>query len=398
MTTLTTKLSAALLSLAAFGVTTSTPARASVDVEPGAPAFEISELDDGSTLLEWVSPTPWDEIVADDVDALSVPLGQAAFANALILGPGANLEAVIDEVEEVEEEMAPPVLLPDFRGLFGPSPRGEIELLPPAEESSEPVEPEAPAEPQTHEHEEEPSRDAPEIDDQPRDTPPPASQGEEIGRRKKYPLSYKFFAGHADPKVAERRIRGARKYYVPAFQWWAKQIKKSCSYDVVFTDLGDDTKTMTHEVVKKNEKRKPEAETVGYDGFASLAKWARAPKHTWIVGKKQRDALLRSPRPRQQFHLAIFKTNKIRWLRSGKESPAEHVVPKSGIGILRKPLLNRDKTAVHETGHFLGLRHHHGAVMSYASKSKQKGGSQYGKKKFKKSWCDVIESSIRSAV
>lgn len=347
-------------------------AHAAIDAEPGSPSFEIAGLDGGRTLVEWTSSTRWEDLAEEDV--LSVPLGGGEHMNALVLGPGVDVGDVLEEVEEQERAQAAetgPVLRYDVPGLFSRHTLGfpiELEGLPSEEELDE----------------------LGEKGDDPRDTTPPTEYGEEIDDPKSYALSFKFFAGDAKKKRAVKRIKAARKFYVKAFDWWEEQIEDKCEFEIEVEDLGDDTKTLTRVVEKK--KRKV---TVGYSRYSTDAEWAKAPRYTWLVGEKLRNRLLRSPAPSTRFHLAIFKVDGIRWRRAGKKSRSEHVLPRVGIGIFRKPVQDKIRTAIHEVGHFLGLRDGDGAVMTYASKASQRGGSLYGEKKFRKSWCDKIEASVQ---
>ena len=387
-----------------------------MDPEGDAPSFEISELDGGYRLVEWVGAVRWDELADDESEALSVPTDDGRFINALILAPWTRLNDALEEVEQHTTdrqdhaaspqahepnaqdhepnardlepdaraeapthgaETAPhgPVLRHDYRDLFGPpGSRGPIEIeREPAGESSR-------DEPAANEDD---ARDASE--------PGPAPYGEEIGQRKKYRISYKFFAGADKEKTARARIRGARKFYVAAFAWWQKQVGASCGFDIALEDLGDDVKKLTHVQVKHNGK----AKRYGYRAYSDDPKWAGQPRRYWLVGARKRNQLLRSPSPATRFHLAVFKPDGIRWTRKKKMARSEHVLPKPGIAIVRRPVQSRRKTAVHEVGHLLGLRHPDGKVMRYAEGAARKGGSQYGALSFDKAWCGKIEASIR---
>jgi len=314
-------------------------AHATADSGGRAPSFRLSDLDGGRRMIEWVSPTNWQDVVArgEDLLVLSVPGPEGGYTNALVLGPNMDVNDVLEEIEELEDDGArpdDPTVRYEYHAavLYGPSEyggrdRGERPETEPTGEDD---------------------------DTSPRDTPPPTIYGEEIVDEKTLKVSYKFFAGDTKPKKAKARIKAARRFYEKAFAWWEQKIDDVCEFDIAISDLGDDTETLTHLVDLEGKKRRrakrrgrPLTKRIGYSRYTTEAQWAKAPKETWLIGSKERDRLLRSPSPGTRFHLAIFKVKVIAFRDGGKKRNVEHVLFKPAIGILRRPVQNGDKTATH---------------------------------------------------
>ena len=369
------------------------------------PTFSISELANGRTTIEWVSDTNWEEhadVVGDGV-LVSLPLERADYTHVLVLGPGVDIEPILQDIEDAERNekgKAGPLIELDLNGgiVFEDGRlRESEENLPRGKRDDETRE-------RGGDGSVPPEERDPENQDVASPEKPPKLYGEEIDEEDEIELSFKFFAGDAKKKSAKARIRAARKYYEKAFAWWADQINDACDFRVAFEDLGNDTETLTHMVPLEGKKlrdakrqNKPTSKRVGYRNYTTREEWAEAPTNTWLIGKELRNRLLRSPTPRTRFHLAVFRVNGIAFLNQGRKRNVEHVLYRPGIGIIRKPVQDRQKTAIHEVGHFLGLKDGDGKIMTYAKKANRRGGSLYGAKKFDERWCPVIKGSIQGA-
>ncbi len=258
---------------------------------------------------------------------------------------------------------------------------------------------------------------APEKDDDgddPRDTPPPTTYGEEIDTEG-ITIQVQFFTARYNKG---RRLRFKPKW-VKAVKWWAKRINKKCEtlqIDKVEV-LEDDTtalnrtaeeleafemrtrgkrRVMARKIRRKKKAAKWPKKVHGLFHFATQDQFVdrRSPRRHWLIGKGPLIARIGKNRSTRTFNIGLFRFVKVTPRGKDGTGAVPGIFFSPNVLAARANALSQGSRArIHEIGHMYGLVHPDGGIMkkSYAKGS----GGWYGSPKYWGAhWCDKIAGHL----